>query len=227
MFLSCVACRSFGAEDTKKNFCTEQKFFLCHTAALSHSPFNPFATHGHAGLTADRTGKQGQIPIPAGHLRNRVRRQRLHLRHLIAENIAIYICEGDRVPWGEFFEVAKVAGVVMCRNDQIVLVCRAGVPARGDPKARVALLADDGQRKPQRLELQDTDIALPVHFLRGHIHFRVQDIIRSPPPRKDLYPGALPFAARQKPRLFQPAHRAKGYTRSSRTPQASRGSRSW
>ena len=108
MFLSCGACRSFGAEDTKKNFCTEQKFFLCHTAALSHSSFNPFATHGHAGLTADRTGKQGQIPIPAGHLRNRVRRQRLHLRHLIAKNIAIYIYKGDRVPWGELFEATKV-----------------------------------------------------------------------------------------------------------------------
>ena len=91
--------------------------------------FNARTTNRYTGLTSNCTGEKRQIPIPTGHFLNGIRGQRFDFYYLVIKNIPIYVCKSNCVPLGKIFEMAKVAFVVMCRNDHVVQISRAGVPA--------------------------------------------------------------------------------------------------
>ena len=67
--------------------------------------------------------------------------------------------------------------VVVSRNDEIVSVGGAHVPAGGNFQAGIAPLAHDGKREAVGRDLQYADVAVTVNDLLRHLHGRVEQIV--------------------------------------------------
>ena len=136
--------------------------FLYRIAPGRH-PTKQAAPDGDPAFASQRAGEQGHVPLTGKHFFHIIAVNDLGLVHLVDIYSAGQVDEPDDIIADQLPDPAEVPGIVVGGDQQIPAFRRSLIPAGGLFQSLLAQFLPHRQFHPQRRDLQDSDVSLPIN----------------------------------------------------------------